>query len=172
MTKQSPDIFLHRKITGGPDVLPTLGKQQIDFGRPATDAFDHGQRGDRFFVVSGQIVEVECAARDEFGKATAITDFLARQACCTQGFVAGCDHDGGILDRRHSGGEFEPYRIRRFETDLLPDDRTQQCDIAPVADARFGIAGVGNSTRERRFDLAQRIEMLAKLFSGEAHGIP
>ena len=59
--EQASNAFLHREVACGPDVGATFGEEQIDFGRPAADAFDFGQIGDGFFVVGWQRVEGKVA---------------------------------------------------------------------------------------------------------------
>jgi DNA-3-methyladenine glycosylase II len=56
------------EVTGGKDIGASFGEQQIDFRRPAADAFDLGQEGDRLLVVVRQIVEVQLAVMIELGR--------------------------------------------------------------------------------------------------------
>src|SRR4051812_30147961 len=44
--EQPPDLDLDRKVSRRPDIGASLGKQQIDFRRPAPDALDLGEERD------------------------------------------------------------------------------------------------------------------------------
>jgi len=78
--EQAADLDLDSEVPGGPDVAAPFREQQIDFGRPAADALDAGQKRDRFLVILGQGVEIEFARQDQLRKAACVTRLLARDA--------------------------------------------------------------------------------------------
>jgi hypothetical protein len=83
--KDAANGFLHRKVSGRPDVGASFGEKQIDFGRPASDALDLGQQRDRLFIVGGEGGEVEFAIEYELRQTLGIALFLRRQAAGAKG---------------------------------------------------------------------------------------
>jgi hypothetical protein len=60
---------LHGEVAGRPDVGAALGEQQVDLCRPAADALDRDELGDRFLVILRQGGEVQAARGNPFGQA-------------------------------------------------------------------------------------------------------
>ena len=71
--KQPSDLDQHGKVAGGEDIAAALGKEEVDFRRPAADALDLGEERNRFLIVFGPVLEVKLARDDEFGEASDLT---------------------------------------------------------------------------------------------------
>ena len=56
-------------------------------------------------------------------------------------------------------------------SDLLPDDGAKQRGVAPLADARFGIADVAERAREVRVARRERVDSRVQLLLAETHRI-
>ena len=82
--EQLRETGLDREVAGGPDVLAPLSEQQVDLRRPAADALDPDELGDRFLVVAGQRLQVEFAPMNQLAQAARIALLLARQPAGAQ----------------------------------------------------------------------------------------
>ena len=95
--EDAADFDLDREVARWKDIGAPFGEEEIDFGTPAADPLDVGQRCDRFLIVGGEVREIEPARQHVLGEALHIRDFLARQAGGAQILVAGGGDFGRIV---------------------------------------------------------------------------
>ena len=79
-SQQAADLDLDGEVARRPDIAPSLGEEQIDFRRPATDALDPRQELNGLLVVLGKCVEIELAGQDQLREAARVARLLARDA--------------------------------------------------------------------------------------------
>jgi hypothetical protein len=156
MAQDAADLDLHRQVAGRPDVGPPLGEQQIDLGRPAADALDPGERGDRLLVVFGQIREIEPAAGDFLGKAAGIAAFWRERPAARS-----VSSDAAHRARDRSG---RPAPASLFQIDCAAATLTCWPMIVrskvsyPRSRMRGGDSRRGPAPRRRRARSRQRVE--------------
>ena len=150
-----PAFDLHGEIAGRPDVATAFGEQQVDFRRPAANALDRHQLGDRLFIVLGQGGEVKPAGCHLFGQAPRIGRFLTRQPDIAQLLV----RQGGEPGRIGAAGRLQPAPdgVGRLDADLLANDRSQQRFMPARANPRGGVAGALDCLGEGLFAAGQGV---------------
>jgi hypothetical protein len=170
--QQLAQPHLHRQVSGGPDIGPPFGKQQVDFRRPAPHALDPHELRDGRLVIGGQRGQIEFARNHQFAQRAGIALLLPRQAAAAQRIEIGGEQVFGRHRLAQQRFQPRPDRSGRRHAHLLPHDGAQQRAIAGLANPRFGIAHFGQSRGERRVLHGKVIEPGPYRFCRKSHRAP